>query len=68
MARAAERDKRIPPRDLGNLIELLADPGISREKRVDAALAIFHAGAQDVRLSVLVPLINTLLARMDKHK
>jgi hypothetical protein len=46
--------------------QALADPGIAREKRADAALAIFHAGAQDVRLSVLVPLVNTLLARLDK--
>ena len=62
MARAVERDKMLP-RDLASAIEVLADPAIARETRVNVALKVFHAGAQDVRLSVLVPLASTLIAR-----
>ena len=64
MARPA--DPRMTPRALADAIEVLADPAIRHDKRVEAALAAFHAGALDAKLGELVPLAHTLIARIDK--
>jgi hypothetical protein len=66
MARTVERDQKLTPRDLANLIEAVADPTIEHTKRVDAALSVFRAGASDARVTALVPLIRTLLGKIDK--